>query len=148
MKVPLWTRSKQIPNTVSGCRRGGGYLENEEISLIRQWIEEGAHESPPTRIADREEIPGRFELRGNYPNPFNPKTTVRFYLPRPASWSLTVYTASGSYVWEDSGWSGAGEVAIPVNLDALSSGTYIYVVEMRADQTTHARLSGRMTLLK
>ncbi len=145
---PIVEKIEPNPSIGERMPQGGPYLDDEQINLIRQWIEEGAGEGPPTNVADGSDRPDRFELLGNYPNPFNPGTHIRFRLPRTASWSVTVYNSAGSYITEKSGFSQGGEVSVSVNLEAQSSGMYLYVVEMRANQTTHARLSGRMTLIK
>ena len=39
------------------------------------------------------DVDARLKLRGNYPNPFNPKTSIAFDLPEPASVSLRVMNA-------------------------------------------------------
>lgn len=127
---------------------GPPYLSNDEINRIRQWIAEGALEEPATPVTHESGIPGHFELLGNYPNPFNPETNIRFQLPRPANWSVTIYTTSGQFVSEESGWSQPGEVSVPVNIESRSSGLYIYVVEMWDNESTRARLSRNMLFIK
>lgn len=44
------------------------------------------------------EIPGSFALRDNYPNPFNPGTTIEYDLPRDAAVTVRVYGALGQEV--------------------------------------------------
>ena len=44
------------------------------------------------------DVPTEFELEGNYPNPFNPTTTIRFALPEEANVTLEVYDATGRRV--------------------------------------------------
>jgi hypothetical protein len=58
------------------------------------------------------EIPARFELYQNFPNPFNPVTMVKFDIPRTAEVKLTVYDLLGR------------EVAVLVN-EKLQAGTYL-----------------------
>ena len=44
------------------------------------------------------DIPVRFELVGNYPNPFNPSTTIAFNLPRTANVRLRVHDLRGHLI--------------------------------------------------
>lgn len=75
-------------------------------------------------------IPDRFEVFPAFPNPFNPGTSIRYYLPEAASVELVVYNAAGQVVdrtgrqVHESGfhayyWNGADQHNRP-----LSSGTY------------------------
>lgn len=138
------------PNPTHGDRmpQGGPYLSDAQINLIRQWIAEGALETPATNLAENGGLPGRFELLGNYPNPFNPATNIRFTLPAPAGWNITVYSASGRFVLSESGRSQGGVITVPVNLASVSSGMYFYVVEMLAVGPARERLTGNMLLVK
>ena len=45
-----------------------------------------------------ETIPAAFALEGNYPNPFNPSTTVRFSIPSEGKVTLNVYNLRGQKV--------------------------------------------------
>jgi subtilisin-like proprotein convertase family protein len=80
-------------------------------------------------------LPTVFALRGNYPNPFNPMTTIKFDMPRQAHVKLTVYDIAGrmvktlvdevrpaathTVVWDGSDRNGR----------RVASGTYYYVVQ-------------------
>ncbi|MEX1054510.1 MAG: CHRD domain-containing protein, partial [Rhodothermales bacterium] len=52
----------------------------------------------PTDVDGPESLPGEFTLHGNYPNPFNPSTIVRFDLPDNAEVSISVFDALGREV--------------------------------------------------
>ena len=88
-------------------------------------------------------------LIGNHPNPFNPRTTISFSLPREQHVALDVFTMDGRRVTTlVRGVQSAGVHAVDWNgLDhagrAQPSGTYVYV--MRADDV---REVGRMTLVR
>lgn len=80
-------------------------------------------------------LPTVFALHGNYPNPFNPITTIKFDMPRQAHVKLSVYDIAGrlvktlvdevrpaaahSVIWDGSDRTGR----------RVASGTYYYVVQ-------------------
>lgn len=49
-------------------------------------------------VNDRPGIPSAFEVRGNYPNPFNPSTTIEYTVSEPGRYSLTIFNAIGQTV--------------------------------------------------
>jgi len=99
----------------------------------------------PTHISDSfEEIPHEFALEPNYPNPFNPVTTIRYALKQPEHTQLILYDALGQVVKvlvnerQKAGW-------YTVDFDAsnYASGTYFY--KLRAGTFDKIR---KMTLIK
>ncbi len=70
-----------------------------------------------------------FELLGNYPNPFNPQTTLSFALPQASHVRIVVYNLLGQQVSElMNSTLQAGLHNVPFNAENLSSGTYVYNV--------------------
>lgn len=72
-------------------------------------------------------LPKNFNLFQNFPNPFNPETTIKFALPKTAKVSLIVYNLVGEKVatlLDES--KDAGFYDVQFNSDNLSSGVYIY----------------------
>ncbi len=53
---------------------------------------------PMLNISDKNVTPVKFRLDQNFPNPFNPNTTLRYGLPEQASVSLTIYDIRGNTV--------------------------------------------------
>lgn len=103
----------------------------------------------PTPIEDLGNQPSAFRLRGNYPNPFNPVTSVVFDLDRPADVTVRVYDLMGRNVLELPTLrltAGTGH-AIQVEASSLSSGIYFYEVDARIG-TTAMKQTGKMVLLK
>ena len=94
-------------------------------------------------------LPGQFSLQGNYPNPFNPTTTVQFDLPAAANVSVEIYNVLGQKVLSVPERSFAAGTSRTFEIDGslLSSGMYLYRVIARMDQEVRIE-SGRMTLLK
>ena len=98
----------------------------------------------------RDGLPGEFSLGDNYPNPFNPMTTLGFEIPQRSEVVLTVYNTAGQEVvrladgevmnagFYTATWDGRDASGRPV-----SSGVYLY--QMRAGSYTDTK---RMSLLK
>lgn len=76
-------------------------------------------------------ISGPLQLHANYPNPFNPSTNISFTLEDPAEVGLRVYDISGRQILQRNlGTKLAGLHTEDVNLEGLTSGTYIYEIEV------------------
>jgi len=93
--------------------------------------------------------PNEFALLGNYPNPFNPVTTLRFDLDYTSKVNLTVYNILGNEIITlQNGELQAGRHAIQWNASnaygqKVPSGLYLYKV------TSDSRiLTGKMLLMK
>lgn len=103
-------------------------------------------ESGPTAAGD---LPNRFALRPNYPNPFNPSTTIRYELASRANVELRVYDVSGALVRTLVNESkAAGSYSLEWNGrddrgTAVSSGVYFY--RLNAGSFSDVR---KMTLVK
>jgi hypothetical protein len=90
-------------------------------------------------------LPREFAVHPNYPNPFNPATTIKYELPVAGNVELVVYDMLGSRVrtlvsglkeagYHQVQWDGANEAGIPVTtgvyLYRFSSGDYSRVRKM------------------
>jgi hypothetical protein len=95
------------------------------------------------------EVPGSFALHGNYPNPFNPSTTIRFDLPASAAVSVQIFDVLGRQVMAlpSSMMQAGADRSLQINASALSSGTYLYRLVARTSTETMVR-SGQMMLVK
>lgn len=86
---------------------------------------------------------------GNYPNPFNPSTTIEFRLPERGQVSLKIFDAAGRLVRTiDGGVRGAGRHTIVwdgrgAGRRPAASGVYLYRIE-----TAHGAATGKMTLIR
>ncbi len=86
----------------------------------------------------------RFNLSDNYPNPFNPSTSMKVTLSKNGLMSLKVYNVLGQLVKVvDQGFKPAGEYTYNVNMDNFASGVYFY----RLQQGTN-NITKKMLLLK
>jgi len=91
----------------------------------------------------------KFELKGNYPNPFNPTTKIRFTNDRTSNVKVTVYALNGEKVATimnrnvnagayDVSWNGRNS-----NGSIVPTGMYLYDIE-----SDGRRLQGKMLFLK
>lgn len=96
-------------------------------------------------------IPAAFTLHQNFPNPFNPHTTIRFELPEVQIVTLTLYNLSGRQMDKivDKQHFAAGTHQIRINSSHLSSGIYFYRISVASDRQTENRTAVRkMVVLK
>ncbi|MEM6337637.1 MAG: T9SS type A sorting domain-containing protein, partial [Bacteroidota bacterium] len=102
-----------------------------------------------TDTEDAADVPNGFSLLGNYPNPFNPTTTIAFDLPSAADVTVDVYNATGQQVMTMSpGFLAAGaNQSVTLNALDLPSGLYLYRVTATTQVDTFSQ-TGRMLLLK
>jgi hypothetical protein len=100
--------------------------------------------------------PEKTQLVGNYPNPFNPSTTIRYTINERSYVKLYIYTLRGELlevrVNEE---QSAGEYnylfspEITGTIDDLASGVYFYMLETKGRETGKIiRETGKMLLIK
>lgn len=136
------------PNPQFGSRMPqGGSLSSNQIDLIKQWINEGANEVPTSNEVVTD-LPKGFELQGNYPNPFNPGTTIQFTVPQTTQYTISIYSVTGILVADIEGSAQAGQTSIRVDMSNQASGIYIYKVFASTNSTRYLLGSERMTLIK
>jgi len=85
-----------------------------------------------------------YGLQGNYPNPFNPQTMLRYSLAEAGNVTLTVYDVNGRPVATlVDGWRDAGYHEAAFDGTNLASGVYIYEITAGSFNAT-----GKMVLMK
>lgn len=96
----------------------------------------------------KELIPDRLSLHSNFPNPFNPITTLRYDLPQSGMVNITIHNVKGELVktlvnsYQNAGfksilWNATNDRNKPV-----SAGIYLYTI-----QTQEAMQTKKMILL-
>lgn len=76
------------------------------------------------------EVPGEYSLEQNFPNPFNPSTTIRFNVSKSSNATLKVYDITGRLVatlFENEAVT-PGKKEVEFNAANLSSGIYFYTL--------------------
>jgi hypothetical protein len=76
------------------------------------------------------EIPATYDLAQNFPNPFNPSTTIRYQIPQDGIVTLKIYDILGSEVATLVNEEKiAGKYEVNFNASVLASGVYIYKIQ-------------------
>ena len=98
---------------------------------------------------DEQGLPDGFQLRGNYPNPFNPTTSIQFDLPEAALVKIDVFDLLGRHVLSSPSqqFYAGNDQAAQLDASELASGTYVYRVVAEGHQQSYIS-SQTMTLLK
>jgi len=95
--------------------------------------------------------PGSFELEQNFPNPFNPSTTIRYSIAAPSSVTLEIYSLTGQLVTTLINESqDAGTYQVQFVDPGMSSGVYIYRLQARPASGSQSGLvaTRKLALLK
>ena len=97
---------------------------------------------PATPVAARREaVPEGFVLHPNYPNPFNPRTTLSYTLPQAARVRLRVYDGRGRLVETlVDGLRPAGTHRAAFDAGRLPSGPYFYRLETGSGTLTRTMM--------
>ena len=144
---PMSTNASYIYRKIIGTQSCGGsrmpannpaYFDTntDQLEIIRVWIEEGALETPSTVAVRSPEgtLPVHFSLKPNYPNPFNPVTTIYFVLPAASHVRLTVYDLTGRTVTtlvngvSDAGYRSVVWQGRDASGQSVPAGVYLYRV--------------------
>ena len=81
---------------ISGNKLPGSSIVNGKVLLIR--TDSQGRVTPGSSVDEKPVFPQKPTLHPNYPNPFNPKTTIAYTLPHLAHARLTIYNSAGQLV--------------------------------------------------
>jgi hypothetical protein len=108
-----------------------------------------ATSNPLSAVEEVTNSPRDYQLYHNYPNPFNPLTTIRYYLPEFSRVQIAVYDILGRKIKvlidqnQSPGFKSVTWDATDAFQNPVSAGIYLYRLD--ADTETH---TGKMILLK
>lgn len=95
-------------------------------------------------------IPNSIEIYGNYPNPFNPSTTIKYSIPESGVVNVSVFNTIGEEVESTAIFNSAGLNEFSFNATDLSTGVYLYkisLVSLTSGNNLQSK-TGKMILLK
>ncbi len=134
----LWNRTRII--TLDQMQRGTRDLASLWYSA---WVDAGL--ILPTGVTPPVETkPAEFKLEQNFPNPFNPTTTISYYLPVGGTISLKVFALDGREVATIAQENqSVGHHTVEFDASRLASGVYLYRLQLG-----HFAETKKMLLLK
>lgn len=123
-----------------------GSSEDEELSSESEQNQEGLSKSNQARIESEKPV---LALHANYPNPFNPTTSIRFSLPSDGFVELSIYNIQGQLVRQlISGFQNAGQHEViwnSRNNEGLNVASGIYLYRLKFGNQI---LTRKLTLVK
>jgi len=147
----LWFDGEHFWTAENGDAPGSIYRFDDTGQILEQWPESAfsgwgvcvLHDF--VLAAPDQPTPGLIlTLKGNTPNPFNPRTTIEFTLSHPARVKVEVFDAAGRRVATPfTGDKPAGPHAVTWLAAGQPSGAYFYEIRAGAETAT-----GRMMLIR
>lgn len=101
------------------------------------------------KLADSAKVPDEFLANPNYPNPFNPTTTIKYGVPEQANVTLNVYNILGQNVATlVNETKAAGYYSVRFDASSLASGFYIARITAEGVSGEHFVDEQKMQLIK
>jgi formylglycine-generating enzyme required for sulfatase activity len=128
-----WIKPIDLPSMVSLTLKDGSISidmkKDTSYTIATKIPRDLSVNAVTTSVGKSENVPSQFELSQNFPNPFNPSTTVSYALPMDSRVMLRIYNVLGQPVAElvDAEQS-AGWYRVTWNAN-VASGVYIYRLE-------------------
>mgnify|MGYP005838438323 CR=1 FL=1 len=120
------------------------YIPEQPDNLPPIFAAEATLNLGASSVDDNNSLPENFVLEQNFPNPFNPSTTIRYSLPSDNYVTLKVFNILGQEVATLINENKvAGNYSVEFNASNLSSGIYLYRID--AGNFTSVK---KLTLLK
>jgi len=69
---------------------------DEDVAWAASFAED-IHTNGIVGVQNTETLPAEFSLSQNYPDPFNPSTTIKFALPATTQVTLEIYSITGEH---------------------------------------------------
>ncbi len=136
------SKSSSMPTTETAFDKT--YNSGGVDSFIAKFDADLSVGNSPVEMERGMPVPVAFDLKANYPNPFNPSTQIGFELPQSGNVKLSVYDVTGRQVilLKDE-YFVAGKHSVEFDAHDLPSGIYYCRMEAQGQQFVQ-----KMTLLK
>jgi endo-1,4-beta-xylanase len=95
------------------------------------WLAQYIKDNPVTGVKETaSKLPSSYELKQNFPNPFNPTTSIQYSIPKTSKVVLKIYDVLGRIVQTlVNTEQKQGDYSVMFNAQNLSSGVYFYMLE-------------------
>jgi len=159
-QAPAWVTFKERKQTVATLSVGEAITAEFEFDLttkapvettgtIRFDVFSKGKRLQSKQVEVSSEVPEEFRLFTNYPNPFNPSTTISYQLPSQMDVTIQVYNILGQKVTELVNTRQlAGLKQVTWDASAQASGMYLYRVVARSEGGKKFTSEGKMMLIK
>ena len=132
-----------IPGMSYGLSKDIGLNQSSSVEFweSHRWLKyariRGIEYGIPVTIKTRNRIINRYEVKHNYPNPFNPITTVEYYLPYKKYVEIILFNSLGQRIRKIySGVQNGGNHQFVIEGGNLPSGIYYYQLKTDEYQST------------
>jgi len=129
--------------TTIRCLVGQGFvgtMRGPHATLEAGFLTDTLFRTAVTSVARPPELPGELSVLQNFPNPFNPSTTIRYGLPSRSNVILAIFNTLGQHVATLSqGEQDAGYHEIRFDGSSLPSGVYFYHIQIRLADSAPGR---------
>lgn len=125
--------------------------QNESVGIFIDNVEFYAVPSKVQTLVDgtAPQAPLDWQLADNYPNPFNPSTTITYTMAQPAHVTLSIYNLAGQRVATVvNDMQNAGLHSIQWEASRFPSGVYFYEMHATTEQNLQFRAFKKMLLVK
>jgi len=139
-RQPVWGFGDFSESPIVGMKIGNYDADPALEMLVMSQTHLTLYNVVPLGIDDRElaDSLGTTAAFSSYPNPFNTSTTISYFLPRPARYTIDVIDIQGRLVTRLSdGWREAGSYREAFEGNGLTSG--MYFIELTSDRSFNVR---------
>ena len=122
----------------AGPGPGWQYADVKGLDFVDDWEANGPYPLPDGVASEGAQLPEGFGL-SNYPNPFNPSTTLEFDLDVSGDVTLQVYDVNGQLIHSvfNNKHQTAGSHTVSVDMSSQPSGVYVAILQQADRKQTH-----------